>query len=263
MITYKDYKKIDSDTKKFWKLNWDKIGKEEINEIFAYPRVKKLVDLYTGYINKNGLILEAGCGLSQWVGHLKSMGYSMVGIDYNAPTIMQAKEYNKDLCLAVADVKALPFKDNSIDTYLSFGVIEHFVEGPEAALRESFRTLKKGGTAIIMVPHKNIFIRIKSPIVWLKRIRLLRKIFRKENKVYYYQRYFSPKELRSKLLATGYKILLYKPVDHIFSLVEFSGIFRDKNTFDGENRLAVRLGNMLEKFFPHMCAGSNIFIVQK
>lgn len=264
MNTQKErYKNIESDTRKSWELNWVEVDKKAVTEIFDYPRVKKLAADYLKYLPKNGLLLEAGCGLGQWMGYFQSHGYDIIGVDYNTATVYQAKSYNERLSLAAADVRALPFKDNSVDAYLSFGVIEHFIEGPETALRESYRVLKDGGVAIIVVPHRNIFTVIKSPIVWLKRSEVVRRIFSKEKKVYYYQRYFSQKGLRSKLLKTGYKILLYKPVDHIFSLVEFSGIFRDKNTFDGENELAVRLGNMLEKFFPHMCAGSNLFIVQK
>ncbi len=263
MKTIDDYKKIESNTKKSWELNWDKIEQKEINEIFDYPRVKKLVDIYLRYIRKDELTLEAGCGLGQWAGYLQSKKYRVIGIDYNAPTILQAKRYNAGLNLAVADVRALPFKDESIDTYLSLGVIEHFIEGPDAAMREAFKVLKKGGIAIIVVPNKSIFTLIKKPLIWLKRSVLLRKIFGKEKKVYYYQKYFLPKELKAKFLEVGYKVLLHKPVDHIFSLVEFSDLFRDKNTFDGENKVAVKLGNILEKFFPNLCAGSNLFVLGK
>lgn len=257
------YKKIESDTKKSWEINWSRVGYEAITEIFNYPRVKKIIEIYLNYLPKTGLILEAGCGLGQWAGYFQSKDYSIVGIDYNVLTINQAKSYNANLPLAVADVRSLPFKDNSIDAYLSFGVIEHFIEGPDAALRESYRALKKGGTAIITVPHRSIFTIIKSPVVWLKRSDLLRKLFRKEKKVYYYQKYFAPKGLMAKFQEAGYRVVAHKPIDHTFSLVEFSGIFRDKNTYDGESALAVKLGNILEKFFPRLCAGSNLFVLQK
>lgn len=257
------YKRIESDTKKSWELNWSNISHKAITEIFDYPRVRKLTGDYLNYLPKDGLVLEAGCGLGQWVGYFSSKGYRIIGIDYNAPTISQAKSYNPSLSLAAADVRALPFQNESIDTYVSFGVIEHFIEGPDAALKEAYRVLKKGGTALITVPHRNIFTVIKGPISWLKRYPFLRKIFSKEKKVYYYQRYFTPRRLMAKFQAVGYKIILHKPVDHIFSLVEFSGIFRDKNTFDGENALAAKLSDILERFFPYMCAGSNLFVLKK
>ncbi|MDP3791518.1 MAG: class I SAM-dependent methyltransferase [Candidatus Omnitrophota bacterium] len=256
-------KKIESDTKKSWELNWSKVDLKSINEIFDYPRVKKIIDVYLNYLPKKGLVLEAGCGLGQWVGYLRSKGYNIIGIDYNEPTIRQAKSYNPDIRLATADVRTLPFQDESLDTYISFGVIEHFIEGPNAALREAYRVLKKGGTALVTVPHRNIFTIIKSPIVWLKRSPFLRSIFSKEKKVYYYQKYFAPKKLMAKFNEAGYRVVLHKPIDHTFSLVEFSSFFRDKNTYDGESKLAVKWGNILEKFFPYICAGSNLFILEK
>ena len=257
------YKKIESDTKKSWELNWSNVSHKAITEIFHYPRVKKLTVDYLRYLPKNGIALEAGCGLGQWVGYFRSNGYNMVGVDYNESTICRAKSYDSSLSLAAADVRALPFQGESIDTYISFGVIEHFIEGPEKALREAYRVLKKGGTALITVPHKNIFTIIRSPVDWLKRSSFLRKIFSKEKKIYYYQKYFAPQRLMAKFRDAGYEVLLYKPVDHTFSLVEFSGLFRDKDTFDGENDLAVRLSSVLEKFFPYVCAGSNLFVLKK
>lgn len=254
---------IQRNTKEAWRENWRKVRPEDIAEIFGYPRVKKLIEIYLEYLPKKGIILEAGCGLGQWVEYFRSKGYNIVGVDYNEPTISHAKSYNASLPLAVADVRALPFKSDSIDSYLSFGVIEHFIEGPDAAIKEAYRTLKKGGIAIVVVPHRSIFTVMKSPIVRIKRSYFLRKVFHKEKKAYYYQRYFMPKKLRAKFISVGYEVIFQRGIDHTFSLVEFSGLFRDKNTFDGENGLAVRLGNILEKIFPHMCAGSNLFVLKK
>src|SRR3569833_878938 len=51
------------------------------------------------------------------------------------------------------DVCALPFQDNSFDLIYSMGTIEHFPEYA-VAVREMFRVLKPGGTAIVGVPNK-------------------------------------------------------------------------------------------------------------
>ena len=55
--------------------------------------------------------------------------------------------------LARADVRALPFRDGSVDLVYSMGTIEHF---PEYALavQEIARVLKPGGLAIVGVPNK-------------------------------------------------------------------------------------------------------------
>jgi SAM-dependent methyltransferase len=55
--------------------------------------------------------------------------------------------------LAMADVRAIPFASESFDLVYSMGTIEHFPEYG-AAVREIFRVLRPGGTAIIGVPNK-------------------------------------------------------------------------------------------------------------
>ena len=54
---------------------------------------------------------------------------------------------------AIADVRAIPFRDGSMDLLYSMGTIEHFPDY-EVAVREIFRVLAPGGTAIIGVPNK-------------------------------------------------------------------------------------------------------------
>lgn len=53
---------------------------------------------------------------------------------------------------AVSDVRALPFGDDAFDLVYSMGTIEHFPDS-DVAVREIFRVLKPGGTAIIGVPN--------------------------------------------------------------------------------------------------------------
>jgi SAM-dependent methyltransferase len=54
---------------------------------------------------------------------------------------------------AVSDIRALPFQTDSFDLVYSMGTIEHFADS-DVAVREIFRVLKPGGTAIIGVPNK-------------------------------------------------------------------------------------------------------------
>jgi SAM-dependent methyltransferase len=55
--------------------------------------------------------------------------------------------------VTVADVRAIPFADDTFDLVYSMGTIEHFADSAGAAA-EIFRVLKPGGRAIIGVPNK-------------------------------------------------------------------------------------------------------------
>ncbi len=54
---------------------------------------------------------------------------------------------------AIADVREIPFQDNSFDFIYTMGTIEHF-DNWEQVIGEVYRVLAPGGTAIIGVPNK-------------------------------------------------------------------------------------------------------------
>ncbi len=88
-------------------------------------------------------------------------GARAYGIDISPPTLRQAHgAFDEDpgapgrLRGAVADVRSLPFLDDSFDAIYSMGTIEHFDE-TEQAVREMRRVLKPGGRAIIGVPNRH------------------------------------------------------------------------------------------------------------
>lgn len=92
-----------------------------------------------------------------WAG---AQGAQAYGIDISAPTLMQARAAfdggnggGRDLIGAVADVRDLPFRDDSFDAVYSMGTIEHFDE-TERAVGEIARVLKPGGRAIVGVPNR-------------------------------------------------------------------------------------------------------------
>ncbi|MBI4707957.1 MAG: class I SAM-dependent methyltransferase [Candidatus Omnitrophica bacterium] len=254
---------INQTTKEAWVENWRSIEIEKILEIFNYPRVKKIMDIIMPYLFKEGICLEAGCGLGPYLIKISSLGYNMVGIDYQVECLRKIKEFQDKQKVLTADVRRTPFQDNIFNTYLSFGVIEHFPEGPVEALKEAYRVLRPNGKLLVFVPYYNILKRLKAPWEFLKSNKLLRGLFGKKEKMIYYQRYFKAKELEDEMKKANFVIDKTIPVDHIFSLVEFSSIFRDRHTYDGENKLAVYLGNFLEKFFPWMSAGSLLFVCHK
>jgi ubiquinone/menaquinone biosynthesis C-methylase UbiE len=251
------------DTKKAWGANWEQIGIERILEIFNYTRVLKFFETIKPYLPEGGKLLEAGCGLGPWVIKLNEEGYDTVGVDYQQECIAKIKEYDERLAVYDADIRHMPFDNAKFDAYLSWGVIEHFPEGPEEALQEANRVLKTNGKIILTVPFLNLFRILKMPLVCLKRNKLIRKIFKASEKSYYYQKYFSTSELRKVIEAAGFEIEKIIPVDQIFSLVEFSGIFRDYTTLDGENKIAVSLGEYLEKIAPWASAGSTLVVGKK
>lgn len=102
-------------------------------------------------------ILEAGCGLGSWVRFFASQGMNPVGLDYSVETIERLRSEFPSLTWRVGDIRDLPIEDESFDALVSWGVIEHFEEGPEAALAELTRVLRPNGYAFLTVPWLSEF----------------------------------------------------------------------------------------------------------
>ena len=242
--------KLDIETKQAWDENWQNVSVTEIMEIFNYPRVKKQINIFRKYLPKDKPILEGGCGLGPYVMHLKDLGYDIVGIDYNKDPIVKAKKFREDCEFICGDILDLQFPDNYFGGYLSLGVLEHFAEGPDEAIKEANRVLKKDGVFIVIVPRLSILHKLKLPLKMLKETKFLRKLFRKNITSSYFERYFNIVELKKSFNKNGFFVIDVAPMDHEHTLLAFSDLFRDKDTYDGATKLGVRLADFLEKYFP-------------
>jgi SAM-dependent methyltransferase len=82
-------------------------------------------------------------------------GASPAGVDVSLDIVREARRIlsRHRPAFTGGDVRALPIRDASIDIVYSMGTIEHFPEYA-AAVREIFRVLRPGGTAIVGVPNK-------------------------------------------------------------------------------------------------------------
>jgi SAM-dependent methyltransferase len=112
-------------------------------------------ELFLKYLTKKDKIVEAGCGFAKWVIYLHRRGFDIIGIDNNEFAISKLKEFDASLQVEVGDILNIKYPDNYFDAYISMGVIEHFEEGPHAALNEAYRLLKPGGLVFVSVPTVN------------------------------------------------------------------------------------------------------------
>ncbi|HNX81529.1 MAG TPA: class I SAM-dependent methyltransferase [Candidatus Omnitrophota bacterium] len=107
-------------------------------------------------------ILEGGCGTGKYVLTYWKKGYDIHGVDFSPQTIERIKKtFGNDTPVSLANITALPFSDGYFDCYYSGGVIEHFEQGPEQALREARRVLKKGGMLLATVPFLNAIRKLR------------------------------------------------------------------------------------------------------
>lgn len=207
-------KKEDSNWADYWK-------RTDMAENLRNCETDGLLPILVKFLPKDGKILEAGCGLGKWVVFLRKKGYDISGIDSYPEVVKQARKFDKDLPITVDNVAKLSLKDNSLDGYLSFGVVEHFEEGPQKPLREALRVLKKGGIAIIETPCDNPFrilgrliVKIKTPArIFVETLNLRPKRVLPEQ--YFYEYHYTKNELINYVQEAGFKILGSFPKDDL------------------------------------------------
>lgn len=255
--------KTDQQTKKAWEKNWENIAIEDVLGVFRYVRVKKQMELFLRVLPKHEKILEGGCGLAPYLIRLRQLGYDVEGIDYNEGPVRKVLQYDPSLPIQVGDVSAIPYPDGTFGGYLSLGVIEHFSEGPQKAIREACRVLKKGGVFVVAVPRNHLFMRIMTPVYFLKGLKFLRRLFRRPEDNHYWEHYFKKEELVKILEEEGFEVREIHPVDHSHALVSFSGLFRDKKTYDEANALGLKLGAWCEKYLPWATAAQMTLVCYK
>lgn len=205
-----------------WADYWDRTS---MAENLVNCETDGLLPILFKYLPQREKIIEAGCGLGKWVMYLRSHGYDIAGIDSYPGVIKAAKKIDRTLPVSVGDVANLPFPSGSVSCYLSFGVIEHFEEGPQKPLREALRVLKEGGVAIIETPNDNPlrrFVRVLRRLRYI--IKTPARIFvetfgvrpkRVLPEQYFYEYHYTKNELVNFVKKTGFKIIGSYPKDDL------------------------------------------------
>ena len=107
---------------------------------------------------KGARLLEIGCGMGTDLLQFARGGAHVTGADLTPRSVEISKHrfrlYNMPGQFVVTDGERLPFADESFDVVYSNGVLHH-TPGTERAVREVHRVLRKGGTAKVMLYHRN------------------------------------------------------------------------------------------------------------
>lgn len=103
-------------------------------------------------------VLDAACGLGYGCTTLAGAGAArVVGVDVDSDTVADARARTNGVVEFVeADIRALPFPDDSFDTITCFEAVEH-LENPDDAFDEFARVLRPDGVLFVSSPNRDVY----------------------------------------------------------------------------------------------------------
>jgi SAM-dependent methyltransferase len=182
----------------FWDQHWKTYFSPEIYTGAEQGALGWFEGPFTRYLLRQGRVVEAGCGLGQYVLALRVRGYDAEGIEWGHETVQAVCALYPDLPVRVGDVTRLTVPDGYYSGYISLGVVEHRQEGPEPFLQEAYRMLEPGGVAFISVPYFHPLRRLKA------RLGLYQG---RPDGLEFYQYAFTEAEFATLLQTAGFEII--------------------------------------------------------
>ena len=194
-----------SATREFWAEHW---GVQSPAALAGSAERSPLTTLILESLPSGGArVLEAGCGVGQYVVLLRRRGYRAVGVDWGVEPLSAGRAWTPGTPLSAMDLRALGFRPGAFDAYLSLGVVEHDPDGPGAILREAHRVLRGGGTLVLSVPYVNAARRLGAR--WIRR----RNRRLQEAGGQFYQFVLTRTEAMAFIEENGFRVLRATPYD--------------------------------------------------
>lgn len=156
-------------------------------------------------------VLDAGCGTGRWLAFLSRRGCAVSGIDLSEAALDRARKVAPTAEIRTGDTRDPPYANDTFDVVLSLGVVEHFEDGPDAALRGMHRIIKPGGVLILTVPYQSVLrTLLHVPYTFLQRLR-------HRSKRYIFDEYrYTFREVTAALDRTGFRLLGSCPDDFAY-----------------------------------------------
>jgi ubiquinone/menaquinone biosynthesis C-methylase UbiE len=108
-------------------------------------------------------LLEIGCGIGVDSIQLAKRGYAVTAVDLTENALTVARQFAErrgvSIDFRLGNAEGLDFPDQSFDAVYSFGVLHHTPD-IERSVAEVHRVLRPGGTAYVMLYHRDSLVNL-------------------------------------------------------------------------------------------------------
>ena len=135
---------VENNVRQFYNNNYEKFDNSRYS---IWKAVRNFVD----NIAEDSLVLDAGCGNGKNMLYMQARDIKVIGIDFCDRLLNICKE--KVLNVKYADVRNIPFENNTFDYVISIAVIHHLsIESDRRkAIDEMLRVCKPNGKILVSV----------------------------------------------------------------------------------------------------------------
>jgi ubiquinone/menaquinone biosynthesis C-methylase UbiE len=255
-----------ANNKDYWTKRWADIPADNpMQNADAYPL--KYAEMTVK--DKQGKILEAGCGAGRILRYYHDRGYDILGMDFIEVAITKLKEIDPTLQAEVADITQLNYPDGAFRYLLAFGLYHNLEKGLDQAIAETYRVVEHGGAVCASFRADNIQTRLTD---WLTD-RKAKKSGADVSTKSFHKMNLTRSEYENLFKKAGFDIKFIGPVENMPILYKFACFRSATNKQFDENKaraegyrlswLGQRLQNFLMRFFPDQFCNIYVLIARK
>lgn len=126
-----------------------------LHRITVRLRLRAILKLLKELNREDGLIIDVGCALGDFVSGFSKEGYEAYGCDVSWWAAKEAKRIHPETCVVRADASFLPFRNKAVDVVTMLETLEHCTQ-LHKVLKEICRVVAFDGLAILSVPTTDV-----------------------------------------------------------------------------------------------------------
>ena len=205
----------------YWSERWMNLPVDsEMSNELIYP-LKNAISTIKD--DKDGKILEAGCGNGRVLRFFHNKGYNIHGIDFIQNAINKIKKADVNLLVSCQSILNTDFKEDEFKYILAFGLYHNFRKDLTPALNETSRILRKEGVLLASFRADNLQNLILDEVTKKRQ-------YLKDNKgeKHFHKANFTLKDLNLLFSKSNFKIISINREFNMPFLFKFK-IFRHTN----------------------------------